>query len=118
MVFNHRFGGTQVQVVHNVASPGNHPACLPEKRRPHGTGSHSATDIELSGKCAKFHELLDNILAAGEKVRVIVGSKKLFRKWCPANHNLSAVERRKASEILEDVGLCNLKYILKPHGFV
>ena len=48
------------------------------RRRPHGTGSHPATDIELSGKCAKFHELLDNILAAGEKVRVIVGSKNCF----------------------------------------
>lgn len=52
----------------------NHPACLPEKRRPHGTGSHPATDIELSGKCAKFHELLDNILAAGEKALVFSSS--------------------------------------------
>lgn len=32
------------------------------------------TSIELSGKCAKFHELLDNILAAGEKALVFSSS--------------------------------------------
>lgn len=52
----------------------NHPACLPEKRRPPDTGVHPATEIEVSGKCAKFHELLDNILAAGEKALVFSSS--------------------------------------------
>lgn len=52
----------------------NHPACLPEKRRPHGGRQHPASNIEISGKCAKFHELLDNILAAGEKALVFSSS--------------------------------------------
>ena len=52
----------------------NHPVSLAKDRRPEGYTATTATDIELSGKCAKFHELLDTILAAGEKVLVFSSS--------------------------------------------
>eukprot|EP00435_Cladocopium_sp_Y103_P064603 s1171_g26.t1 len=63
-----------LQMLHAMREVCNHPATLDERRRPEAYDYEKhppkSTDVEISGKCAKLHELLDTILAAGEKVLV------------------------------------------------
>lgn len=59
---------TTLSLLHAMREVCNHPASLKKDRRPKGCHISTATDVQISGKCEKLHELLDVMLANGHLV--------------------------------------------------
>eukprot|EP00933_Yihiella_yeosuensis_P051139 TRINITY_DN48996_c0_g1_i1.p1 TRINITY_DN48996_c0_g1~~TRINITY_DN48996_c0_g1_i1.p1 ORF type:complete len:1112 (-),score=250.29 TRINITY_DN48996_c0_g1_i1:188-3523(-) len=65
--------GQVLATLHALREVCNHPTCLAEKRRPQSIAADLyplASNTEASGKCAKLHELLEQIMQANEKVLI------------------------------------------------
>lgn len=62
--------GKAFAMLHALRRVCNHPANLPNKRRPKGFENEAPARccVEASGKCLALHHLLEKILAGGEKV--------------------------------------------------